>query len=79
MELLQGAPPHLLLTTNQVTLNWKVKGQVVVPKVGSTRPWIQVLTLKCFALDFFTQTLKLKKVLIFFQIPYFLFSELCIL
>ncbi|XP_041793331.1 transmembrane protein 132D [Chelmon rostratus] len=43
VELLQGPPPHLLLTTNQVTLNWKVKGQVVVPKVGSTRPWIQVL------------------------------------
>nr|XP_046241339.1 transmembrane protein 132D [Scatophagus argus] len=43
VELLQGPPPHLLLTTNQVTLNWNVKGQVVVPKVGSTRPWIQVL------------------------------------
>ncbi|XP_049907497.1 transmembrane protein 132D [Epinephelus moara] len=43
VELLQGPPPHLLVTTNQVTLNWKVKGQVVVPKVGSTRPWIQVL------------------------------------
>ncbi|KAM8760445.1 transmembrane protein 132C [Acanthopagrus schlegelii] len=43
VELLQGPPPHLLMTTNQVTLNWKVKGQVVVPKVGSTRPWIQVL------------------------------------
>ncbi|XP_062418497.1 transmembrane protein 132B [Pungitius pungitius] len=43
-ELLQGpSPPHLPPTTNQVTLNWKVKGQVVVPKVGSTRPWIQVL------------------------------------
>lgn len=42
VDLLQGPPPHLLLTTNQVTLNWKVKGQVVVPKVGSTRPWIQV-------------------------------------
>uniref|UniRef100_A0A7N6AVW9 Transmembrane protein 132C n=1 Tax=Anabas testudineus TaxID=64144 RepID=A0A7N6AVW9_ANATE len=43
VELLQGPPPHLLLTTNQVTLNWKVKGQVVVPRVGSLRPWIQVL------------------------------------
>ncbi|XP_069562664.1 transmembrane protein 132D [Brachyistius frenatus] len=43
VELLQGPPPHLLLSTNQVTLNWRVKGQVVVPKVGSTRPWIQVL------------------------------------
>ncbi|GLD54298.1 transmembrane protein 132C-like protein [Lates japonicus] len=43
VELLQGPPPHVLLTTNQVTLNWKVKGQVVVPRVGSTRPWIQVL------------------------------------
>uniref|UniRef100_A0A3Q1CV45 Transmembrane protein 132C n=1 Tax=Amphiprion ocellaris TaxID=80972 RepID=A0A3Q1CV45_AMPOC len=43
VELLQGPPPHLMLPTNQVTLNWKVKGQVVVPKVGSTRPWIQVL------------------------------------
>ncbi|KAM8887018.1 transmembrane protein 132B isoform 1-T1 [Spinachia spinachia] len=42
-ELLQGPAPRLLPTTNQVTLNWKVKGQVVVPKVGSTRPWIQVL------------------------------------
>ncbi|XP_023276894.1 transmembrane protein 132D-like [Seriola lalandi dorsalis] len=40
---LQGPPPHVLLTTNQVTLNWKVKGQVVVPKVGSTQPWIQIL------------------------------------
>ncbi|KAM9857885.1 transmembrane protein 132D [Aulostomus maculatus] len=43
VELLQGPPPHLLLLTNHVTLNWKVKGHVVVPKVGSTRPWIQVL------------------------------------
>ncbi|KAM6930473.1 transmembrane protein 132D [Xenentodon cancila] len=43
VELLQGPPPHLVLSTNQVTLNWKVKGQIVVPKVGSTRPWIQVL------------------------------------
>ncbi|XP_044051226.1 transmembrane protein 132D isoform X2 [Siniperca chuatsi] len=43
VDLLQGPPPHLLLTTNQVTLNWKVKGQVVVPRVGSARPWIQVL------------------------------------
>lgn len=43
VALLQGPPPHLLLTSNQVTLNWKVKGQVVVPRVGSTRPWIQVL------------------------------------
>lgn len=48
VELLQGPPPHLLLSTNRVTLNWKVKGQVVVPKVGSTRPWIQVLY--CFIL-----------------------------
>lgn len=44
VELLQGPQPHVLLTSNQVTLNWKVKGQVVVPKVGSTRPWIQVYT-----------------------------------
>lgn len=51
VELLQGPPPHPLLTTNQVTLNWKVKGQVVVPKVGSTRPWIQVLADQCFILD----------------------------
>ncbi|XP_019954700.1 transmembrane protein 132D [Paralichthys olivaceus] len=43
VELLQGPPPHVLPSTNQVTLNWKVKGQVVVPRVGSTRPWIQVL------------------------------------
>ncbi|XP_059192269.1 transmembrane protein 132D [Centropristis striata] len=43
VELLQGPSPHLMLSTNHVTLNWKVKGQVVVPKVGSTRPWIQVL------------------------------------
>nr|XP_040051919.1 transmembrane protein 132C [Gasterosteus aculeatus aculeatus] len=43
VELLQGPSPRLLPTTNQVTLNWRVKGQVVVPKVGSTRPWIQVL------------------------------------
>uniref|UniRef100_A0A3Q3ACR5 Transmembrane protein 132C-like n=1 Tax=Kryptolebias marmoratus TaxID=37003 RepID=A0A3Q3ACR5_KRYMA len=43
VELLQGPQPHLLISTNQVTLNWRVKGQVVVPKVGSTRPWIQVL------------------------------------
>ncbi|CAJ1069184.1 transmembrane protein 132C [Xyrichtys novacula] len=43
VELLQGPPPHLLPTTHHVTLNWKVKGQVVVPKVGSTRPWIQIL------------------------------------
>ncbi|XP_056134840.1 transmembrane protein 132D [Lampris incognitus] len=42
-ELLQGPPPHLLVTPNQVTLNWKVKGHMVMPKVGSTRPWIQVL------------------------------------
>uniref|UniRef100_A0A8C6Q0Q9 Transmembrane protein 132C n=1 Tax=Nothobranchius furzeri TaxID=105023 RepID=A0A8C6Q0Q9_NOTFU len=33
VELLQGPPPHLFISTNQVTLNWKVKGQVVVPKV----------------------------------------------
>ncbi|KAG7489328.1 hypothetical protein JOB18_009308 [Solea senegalensis] len=43
MELLQGPSPHVLRTANQVTLNWKVKAQVVVPKVGSSRPWIQVL------------------------------------
>ncbi|XP_047197033.1 transmembrane protein 132C [Hippoglossus stenolepis] len=43
VELLQGPPQHVLPSTNQVTLNWKVKGQVVVPRVGSTRPWIQVL------------------------------------
>ncbi|KAK7934367.1 hypothetical protein WMY93_005263 [Mugilogobius chulae] len=43
VELLQGAPPHLSLVTNQVTLNWRVKGHIVVSKVGSTRPWIQVL------------------------------------
>ncbi|XP_013888348.1 transmembrane protein 132C [Austrofundulus limnaeus] len=43
VELLQGPQPHLLISTNQVTLNWRVKGQVVVPKVGSTKPWIQVL------------------------------------
>lgn len=43
VDLLQGPTPRLLLNTNHVTLNWKVKGQVVVPKVGSTRPWIQVL------------------------------------
>uniref|UniRef100_A0A3Q0QX51 Transmembrane protein 132C n=1 Tax=Amphilophus citrinellus TaxID=61819 RepID=A0A3Q0QX51_AMPCI len=30
VELLQGPPPHLLLSTTHVTLNWKVKGQVVV-------------------------------------------------
>lgn len=48
VDLLQSPPPHLLLTTNQVTLNWKVKGQVVVPKVGSTRPWIQVLVVYCW-------------------------------
>lgn len=42
VDLLQGPPPHLLLSNNHVTLNWRVKGQVVVPKVGSTRPWIQV-------------------------------------
>lgn len=46
VDLLQGPPPHLLLSTSHVTLNWKVKGQLVVPKVGSTRPWIQVLFLK---------------------------------
>lgn len=44
VDLLQGPPPHLLPGSNFVTLNWKVKGQVVVPKVGSTRPWIQVWT-----------------------------------
>uniref|UniRef100_A0A8D3A8H0 Transmembrane protein 132C-like n=1 Tax=Scophthalmus maximus TaxID=52904 RepID=A0A8D3A8H0_SCOMX len=43
VELLQGPPPRVLPTTGQVTLNWKVKGQIVVPRVGSTRPWIQVL------------------------------------
>uniref|UniRef100_A0A8C6UME4 Transmembrane protein 132C n=1 Tax=Neogobius melanostomus TaxID=47308 RepID=A0A8C6UME4_9GOBI len=35
VELLQGAPPHLSLGTNQVTLNWRVKGHVVVSRVGS--------------------------------------------
>lgn len=60
VELLQGLPPHLLLTANQVTLNWKVKGQVVVPKVGSTRPWIQVLIL-CFILDLYWHYIKKKK------------------
>lgn len=44
VELLQGPPPRLLPSNNHVTLNWRVKGQVVVPKVGSTRPWIQVPT-----------------------------------
>lgn len=44
VELLQGPPPHLLPSNSHVTLNWRVKGQVVVPKVGSTRPWIQVRT-----------------------------------
>ncbi|XP_061787689.1 transmembrane protein 132B [Nerophis lumbriciformis] len=39
VELLQG----LHLTPGHVTLNWKVKGHVVVPRVGSTNPWIQVL------------------------------------
>ncbi|KAM3867794.1 transmembrane protein 132D [Diretmus argenteus] len=43
VELLQGPPPHILVAANQVTLNWKVKGHVVMPIVGSTRPWIQVL------------------------------------
>ncbi|XP_060927911.1 transmembrane protein 132C [Limanda limanda] len=43
VELLQGPPQHVLPSTNHVTLNWKVKGQVVVPRVGSARPWIQVL------------------------------------
>lgn len=47
VELLQGPAPHLLPTSNQVTLNWKVKGQVVVPRVGSTRPWIQVRGVHC--------------------------------
>ncbi|MEQ2299391.1 hypothetical protein AMECASPLE_014655 [Ameca splendens] len=42
-ELLQGPQPHLLTKVSQVTMNWRVKGQVVVPKVGSMRPWIQVL------------------------------------
>lgn len=42
VELLQGPMPRLLSTASQVTLNWKVKGHIVVPKVGSTRPWIQV-------------------------------------
>lgn len=42
VELLQGPPPHLLVGNHHVTLNWRVKGQVVVPRVGSTRPWIQV-------------------------------------
>uniref|UniRef100_A0A3B3V787 Transmembrane protein 132B-like n=1 Tax=Poecilia latipinna TaxID=48699 RepID=A0A3B3V787_9TELE len=42
-ELLQGPQPHLLTSVSQATTNWRIKGQVVVPKVGSTRPWIQVL------------------------------------
>lgn len=42
VELLQSPLPHVLQTTNLVTLNWKIKGQVVVPKVGPARPWIQV-------------------------------------
>lgn len=41
-ELLRGPQPHLLTSVSQVTMNWRIKGQVVVPKVGSTRPWIQV-------------------------------------
>lgn len=48
VELLQGPQPHLLISTNHVTLNWRVKGQVVVPKVGSTKPWIQVLAVLYF-------------------------------
>lgn len=43
VELLQAAPPQLSLATNQVTLNWRVKGHIVVNRVGSARPWIQVL------------------------------------
>ncbi|XP_077417317.1 transmembrane protein 132B isoform X1 [Vanacampus margaritifer] len=43
VELLQGPPPSLQPVASHITLNWKVKGHVVVPKVGSTQPWIQVL------------------------------------
>ncbi|XP_061674269.1 transmembrane protein 132B [Syngnathoides biaculeatus] len=43
VELLQGPPPSLQPTASHVTLKWKVMGHVVVPKVGSTQPWIQVL------------------------------------
>ncbi|XP_054629811.1 transmembrane protein 132B isoform X2 [Dunckerocampus dactyliophorus] len=43
VELLQGPPPGLQLMAEHVTLNWKIKGHVVAPKVGSTNPWIQVL------------------------------------
>ncbi|XP_077378540.1 transmembrane protein 132B isoform X2 [Festucalex cinctus] len=43
VELLQGPPPSLQPTATHITLNWKVKGHVVVPKVGSTQPWIQIL------------------------------------
>ncbi|XP_061527119.1 transmembrane protein 132C [Phycodurus eques] len=43
VELLQGPPPSLQPTASHVTLKWKVKGHVVVPKVGATQPWIQVL------------------------------------
>lgn len=56
VDLLQGPPPHLLPGSNFVTLNWKVKGQVVVPKVGSSRPWIQVRTFH-FLLKFSPQIL----------------------
>uniref|UniRef100_A0A3B5LNJ0 Transmembrane protein 132C n=1 Tax=Xiphophorus couchianus TaxID=32473 RepID=A0A3B5LNJ0_9TELE len=42
-ELLRGPQPHLLTSVSQVTMNWRIKGQVVVHKVGSTRTWIQVL------------------------------------
>uniref|UniRef100_A0AAV2MN54 Uncharacterized protein n=1 Tax=Knipowitschia caucasica TaxID=637954 RepID=A0AAV2MN54_KNICA len=40
LELLQG--PQLSLGTSHVTLNWRVRGHIVLPKVGSARPWIQV-------------------------------------
>ncbi|XP_049618993.1 transmembrane protein 132B isoform X2 [Syngnathus scovelli] len=43
LELLQGPLASPLPAASHVTLNWKVKGHVVVPKVGSTQPWIQVL------------------------------------
>ncbi|XP_005801069.3 transmembrane protein 132C-like [Xiphophorus maculatus] len=42
-ELLRGPQPHLLTSVSQVTMNWRIKGQVVVHKVASTRRWIQVL------------------------------------
>ncbi|KAM6965288.1 transmembrane protein 132D [Aplochiton taeniatus] len=43
LELLQGGPPRLLPSATHVTLNWKVVGQVVSSRVGSSRPWLQAL------------------------------------